>query len=82
MPLPVVTETVKDPIKEIDTTVDEPEVSVEVTEEWVLGMVIDGTQDTVNLAAPIFLDLIETVEDQEETKETQRSTKASRHHEL
>ena len=47
-----------------------------VTEEWVLGMVIDMIQDTVKLAAPIFFDLIETVEDLEETKGTQRSHKS------
>ena len=68
--LPVVIKVVRDIIKkETDAVVDElKEESAEVTEESMLGTVIDEIQDMVKLTAPVFYDLVKTAawsEDQE-----------------
>ena len=84
--LPVVVKTVKDIIKkEMDAVVEElKEESAEVTEESVLGMVIDEIQNTVELTAPVFYDLVKTAawsEDQEERNKLKDPAKASGHNE-
>ena len=80
--LPLVISTVKEVInEEMDAVVEDlKEESVDVTEQSVLGTVIDEVQEKVRLTAPVFYDLVKTAawsEKQEERNRLKDPTKAS-----
>ena len=80
-------ETVKEVInKEMDTVVEElNEDSADVTEQSVLGTVIDKVQERVQVVAPVFYNLMKTVawrKEQEERNKIRDPTKVSTYHEL
>jgi hypothetical protein len=85
--LPLVVRTVKEIIsKEMDAVVEElKEESADVTEQTVLGTVIDEVQGRIQSIAPTFYDIVRTAawsEKQEERNSHRDPTKASRHHDL
>jgi hypothetical protein len=80
--LPLVLDTVKGIINdEMDAVVEElKEDSAEVTEQSVLGTVIDEVQEKVQVIAPVFYDLVRTAswsEDQEERNKLKDPTKVN-----
>ena len=85
--LPLVIETMKAVInEEMDAVVEElKEESADVTEQSVLGMVIDEVQEKVQIMAPTFYDLVKTAawsKEQEERNTLKDPTKASVYYEL
>ena len=85
--LPLMIETVKEVInKEMDAVVEElKEDSVDVTEQSVLGTVIDKVQERVQVVAPVFYNLMKTAawrKEQEEWNKIRDPTKVSTYHEL
>jgi lipase chaperone LimK len=85
--LPVVIKTVKNLINDkMDAVVEElKEESADVTEQSVLGSVIDEVQEKVQVTAPVFYDLVKTVawsKEQEERNTLKDPTKASTLHEF
>ena len=82
--LPLVIKTVKKITnEEMDAVVEElKDKSADITEQSVLGMVIDEVQEKVRVTAPVFYDLVKTAawsKEQEERNMLKEPTKASVH---
>jgi len=84
--LPLIIKTVRKVInKEMDAVVEELKDESDITEESVLGTVIDKIQEKVRVTAPVFYDLVKTAawsKKQDERNTLKEPTKASTWYEL
>ena len=83
--MPLIIDAVKEIVnEEMDTIVEElKENSADVTEQSVLGTVIDEVQDKVRVTAIVFFDLVRTAswsEKQDERNKLKDPTTVSRYH--